>query len=110
MKIIDNGCLVTDWSDIKEDSVNGQSGSSHSKIIEYGEIRVRTIEYSPGYEADHWCPKGHIIFVLEGELVIKLKDGTDYRINKGMSFVCGDNESNMHSAASKNGATVIIID
>jgi|GEM_PF-4387406 len=25
-----------------------------------GNIRVRMVEYTPGYLADHWCNRGHI--------------------------------------------------
>ena len=110
MKITDNGIFTTDWVDVESKSVDGEHGTSQSKTLEYSEIRIRIIEYSPGYKADHWCPKGHIIFVLEGELIIKLKDETEYRISKGMSFICGDSEINSHAAYSKNGASVLIID
>ena len=110
MKIIDCGSLSTDWSSLVSESVEGLSGNSRSKSIKYGNIRMRTMEYSPGFEADHWCPRGHIIFVLEGEITIKLKDETEQKISKGMSFICGDNETNPHMVYSKKGAFVIIID
>jgi hypothetical protein len=39
-----------------------------------GEIRVRKVEYSAGYKADHWCKKGHIILCTEGEMETELDE------------------------------------
>jgi hypothetical protein len=36
------------------------------------------VEYTPGYVADHWCQKGHVLLVLEGELETVLADGRVY--------------------------------
>ena len=71
---------------------------------------MRIVRYSAGYEADHWCSKGHILHGLEGDVIIKLKDETEYHLKKGMSIICGDNLENPHKAISKKGAAILIID
>ncbi len=68
------------------------------------------IEYSPGYKADHWCPRGHVLLVLEGELVIELKDGQKFTLMPGMSFQVADDEENPHLALTEAGADVFIVD
>jgi len=68
------------------------------------------IEYSPGYKADHWCPRGHVLLVLEGELNIELKDGQKFKLTPGMSFQVADDEENPHLAFTDAGAKVFIVD
>src|SRR5579859_3566391 len=46
--------------------------------------------YPPGYLADHWCAKGHVIRCLSGSLDIELEDGTRFRLEPGKSYHVGD--------------------
>lgn len=110
MKIQDIPFTVTNWEEITTEAYKGEPGTSYWRTIQKGDIRVRKIEYSPGYRADHWCGRGHILLVLEGELFIQLKDGTEYTLSQGQSFIVGDDESNPHLAYTDKGAKVFIVD
>jgi len=101
---------VTNWSEITHVEHKGEAGTSYWKSFEGGNIRVRTVEYSPGFRSDHWCPRGHVLLVLSGKLVIELKDGRRYEMTPGTSFQAGDDESNPHLAYTDEGAKVFIVD
>ena len=73
-------------------------------------MRVRIVEYSPGFRSDHWCPRGHILLVLEGSLTIRLKDGREYVLDQMKSFQAGDDDQNPHMALTDSGARVFIVD
>ena len=77
--------------------------------MRFGTIRVRIVEYSAGYMADHWCSKGHILFCLEGELLTELKDGRQFTLTAGMSYQVADN-AEAHRSYSKTGARLFIVD
>ena len=98
-----------DWSSISEEKISGETGYVIIKIKKFGNIQIRKIEYSQNYKADHWCDKGHIVYVLHGELIIEYKEHSSHIIKSGMSYVVGD-KSLSHKAVSMNGATVLIID
>jgi len=110
MKIQNIPFTVTDWERITLEEYKGETGTSYWQTFKKGDIRVRKIEYSPGYRADHWCGKGHILLVLEGELVIQLKNGQEYTLTQGKSFQAADDESNPHLALTEKGAKVFIVD
>lgn len=110
MKIQDVPFQITVWSKIDPVEQKGENGTSFWRIFEDGNIRVRMVEYSPDFISDHWCGRGHILLVLEGELIIKLKDGKVLRLNSGTSFQVADDESNPHLAFSEKGAKVFIVD
>ena len=42
---------------------------------DFAGVRVRMVEYTPGYISDHWCNKGHVLLCLDGELETELEDG-----------------------------------
>lgn len=81
----------------------------HWRAQNFGDIRVRLVEYTPGYLADHWCDKSHIVFCLEGELETELADGRKFTIKPGMSYQVGDNDAPLPSS-SKIGAKLFIVD
>ena len=110
MKIQDIPFTVTDWSTIAPVEYKGESGTSYWKTFEDGNIRVRMVEYSPEFVSDHWCPRGHVLLVLEGELSIELKDGRVFHLASGMSFQSGDDDINPHFARSEKGAKVFLVD
>jgi len=110
MKLENVPFTVSDWSTILVEEYKGESGTSFWRTFEMGNIRVRMVEYSPGYYADHWCGRGHVLLVLEGELGIKLKDGQEDTLLSGMSFQAGDDEDNPHLAFTEKGAKVFIVD
>jgi hypothetical protein len=72
-------------------------------------LRVRLVEYSAGYLADHWCQKGHIVHCLDGEFVSELQNGEAFSLTKGMTYIVSDNMSS-HRSFSKSGVKLLIID
>lgn len=110
MKIKDVPFTVTPWERETPAENKGETGTSFWRTFEEGNIRVRMIEYSPGYKADHWCPRGHVLLVLQGELVIELKNGQKFKLTPGMSFQVADDEENPHLALTEGGAEVFIVD
>jgi hypothetical protein len=109
MKIEDCPFLATDWNKILPIEHPGQSGKALWKTLQVGEIRIRMVEYTPGYIADHWCTRGHILLVMEGELVTELKDGRVFTLRPGMSYqVATDAEP--HRSSTKSGAKLFIVD
>ena len=73
-------------------------------------VRVRKVEYSPGYLADHWCDRGHILFVYEGVLDTELKDGRVYTLKPGMSYQVSDNGDSPHRSRTEIGAKLFVVD
>ncbi len=100
---------VIDWSKVERTDHQGEKGIAYWRTLQFGDIRVRMVEYSPGYLADHWCSKGHILFCLEGELETQLKDGRRITLTSGMSYQVGDNIE-PHRSYSAEGATLFIVD
>jgi hypothetical protein len=100
---------VTDWKEIKEERHDGETGFATWKTRKFGEIRVRMVEYSAGYQADHWCEKGHIILLLEGELYTEIKDGKVNLLQPGMSYQVSDNLA-PHRSHTDTGAKLFIVD
>jgi hypothetical protein len=98
-----------DWSKVPKTEHRGETGTAIWQTIEYGGLRIRIVEYSAGYMADHWCPKGHIVHCLDGEFVSELQDGGTCTLTKGMTYVVSDGMS-PHRSHSKNGVRVMIID
>jgi hypothetical protein len=77
---------TTDWDQVPEVERPGASGVVRSRTRQLGAIRVRMVEYSPGYVADHWCEKGHILLCLEGILHTELSDGRRLVLSPGMTY------------------------
>lgn len=100
---------TTDWSRIPTTVHKGETGEAYWQTQQFGNIRVRVVEYSPGYIADHWCQKGHIIYCLEGEMLSELQDGSKHILSKGMSYIVSDDLSS-HRSITENGVKLFIID
>ena len=100
---------TVDWLGIPTEEHEGITGKAFWKIFKMGEIRIRMVEYSPGYFADHWCNKGHIIYCIAGEMTTELDDGREFILSKGMTYHVGDN-TNPHRSKSKTGCTLFIVD
>lgn len=100
---------VTDWSSVEPSEHPGDTGVAHWRTREFGEIRVRMVDYSPGYLADHWCERGHILLCLEGELVTELSDGRTVTLTPGMSYQVADN-AEAHRSSTESGARLFIVD
>jgi quercetin dioxygenase-like cupin family protein len=97
------------WAEQPRSEIPGEAGITISRTVQQGDLRVRVVEFSPGYLADHWCPKGHVVFVLEGTLTSDLDDGRSFTTSAGSCFVVGDNDGR-HRARTDTGAKVFIVD
>jgi len=100
---------TTDWLSVSPTTHKGDAGEAVWRTKEFGEIRVRLVDYSPGYVADHWCSKGHIIFCVDGELVTDLKDGRSFTLKPGMSYQVADDDG-QHRSHTDKGARLFIVD
>ena len=98
-----------DWSLIPKTVYKGETGSSYWQTILFEGLRVRIVEYSAGYLADHWCQKGHIVHCLSGEFISELQSGENVTLSEGMSYIVSDDMSS-HRSFSKNGVKLLIID
>jgi len=109
MQISDIPFATTDWSGVERVEHKGESGIARWRSRQFGNIRVRMLEYSPGYRADHWCVKGHILFCIQGELHTELADGRTFTLKPGMSYQVADN-AEPHRSRSETGATLFVVD
>jgi quercetin dioxygenase-like cupin family protein len=109
MKIADIPFGITDWSTIERTAHPGETGIAYWRTQRFGEIRVRMVEYSPGYLADHWCGKGHILLCLDGELHTELADGRVFTLRAGASYQVADG-AEPHRSSTESGAMLFIVD
>ncbi len=100
---------TTDWSQVATTEHKGERGLAYWQTQHFGAVRVRMVEYSPGYLADHWCVKGHILLCTEGELHTELKDGRTFTLKPGMSYQVADN-AEPHRSHTEHGAKLFIVD
>jgi hypothetical protein len=100
---------TTDWSSIERTAHAGESGTAYWRTREFGGIRVRMVEYTPGYLADHWCQKGHILLCLEGELHTELADGRTVTLTPGTSYQVADG-AEAHRSSTATGARLFVVD
>lgn len=110
MKIPPLAFTVTDWDAITPTVHPGETGEAQWRTFEVGDLRVRLVEYSPGYLADHWCHRGHVLFVLEGELISELEDGRRFTLTPGMSYQVSDDGDSPHRSATTTGVKLFIVD
>jgi quercetin dioxygenase-like cupin family protein len=98
-----------DWSTVTPTEHAGITGKAFWRTMEIGNIRVRMVEYTAGYKADHWCNRGHVLLVLEGELTTELNDGRTFTLKRGMSYHVA-NDANPHRSHTESGAKLFIVD
>ena len=110
MKIRNVPFTAIDWDKVSPEEHKGETGTSFWRICESGNSRVRMVDFSAGYKADHWCGRGHVLLVLEGEIVVELKDGRTFPLGRGMGFQVGDDERNPHLVRTSFASRVIIVD
>ena len=110
MKIPTLPFTVTDWSSIEPSVHPGETGQALWRTLDIGELRVRMVEYSPGYLADHWCDRGHVLFVVTGEIDTELRDGRRFTLKPGMSYQVSDFGDAAHRSSTTTGATLFIVD
>jgi quercetin dioxygenase-like cupin family protein len=110
MDIMNVPFSAVDWSKVPETLHRGERGFATWKSFEAGNIRVRLVEYSPDYLADHWCERGHVIHILEGEMVSELRDGTKTPMSAGMSYFMSNDPANPHRSSTTSGVKLFIVD
>ena len=100
---------TTDWSTVEPTTHPGERGVALWRTRQFGDLRVRMVEYSAGYVADHWCSKGHILLCLSGELHTELRDGRTFVLTPGTSYQVAD-AAEAHRSSAPAGATLFIVD
>ncbi|MBK8367656.1 MAG: DHCW motif cupin fold protein [Bacteroidetes bacterium] len=98
-----------DWTGIEKVEYPGTTGTAIWQTIQFDGLRIRVVEYSAGYLADHWCQKGHIVHCLEGDFVTELETGECTKLTRGMTYVVSDDMSS-HRSVSANGVKLLIVD
>ncbi len=98
-----------DWTSIERIEYKGECGVAFWQTIEFGGLRIRLVEYSGGYLADHWCQKGHIVHCLDGEFITELSTGEKMTLKKDETYIVSD-ELSSHRSFSENGVRLLIID
>jgi len=109
MKMRDTLFTVIDWDQMPGSEHLGQTGKALWRTRVFGDMRVRLVEYTVGYMADHWCSKGHVLFVVEGSLDTELDDGRIFSLTADSSYQVGDDQ-NLHRSRSVEGARLFIVD
>ena len=100
---------VIDWDQIEKTAHSGETGMSSWKTIAKDGLRIRLVEYGPGYLADHWCRKGHFVHCLSGEFTTELEGGNQFVLTEGMSYLVSD-ELSTHRSSSSGGVKLLIVD
>mgnify|MGYP001554819672 CR=1 FL=1 len=100
---------TVDWAAIEKAEHKGETWTSFWQTLQFGGLRIRIVEYTEGYLADHWCEKGHVVHCLEGEFITELKTGEKLSLSKGKSYIVSD-ELSSHRSFSKNGVKLLIVD
>ncbi len=109
MKISNIAFNTVDWAQIPAVKKTADVGQVFWRTQQFGEIRVRMVEYTPGYVSDHWCVKGHVLLCMEGELITELEDGRVFTLKPGMSYQVADN-AEPHRSRAPLGAKLFIVD
>jgi hypothetical protein len=104
------GPAAVDWPSVPISKQAGVSGVAEARVHQFGDAQIRLVSYGPDYVSDHWCHKGHIVFVVDGMLIIEHRDGQRYELAAGMSYHVGDDEGSPHRVISRHGASIFIVD
>ena len=110
MNIVQVPFGTVDWDRVAHTEHAGERGTAMWRTIEVGNLRLRRVTYSAGYRADHWCARGHVLYVLCGELRTELRDGRTFTLRAGMSYHVADGEGEAHRSWTEEGAELFIVD
>jgi quercetin dioxygenase-like cupin family protein len=98
-----------DWTEVPATVHHGEAGTATWRTVQTGSVRIRLVTYSPGYRADHWCSKGHIVHVLSGQFTTVHDDGASHALSAGMTYYVGD-DVRPHRSHTEVGAQLLIVD
>ncbi|TDK44510.1 DHCW motif cupin fold protein [Antarcticimicrobium luteum] len=110
MKLPDMPFTLFDRTNMAAEECPGEHGTSRERRLDLDGLRVRVIDYGPGYVADHWCDRGHVLYVLSGEMTVVLKDGRETRLTPGMGFCVSDFGDAAHLVRTQAGCQAFIVD
>lgn len=100
---------IVDWDVVPKEEHRGDTGFATWQILTVGDIRIRRLEYSVNYKADHWCKKGHIIHCIDGEMSTELDDGRMMQLTAGKTYIVGD-DCEAHRTSTEKGCVLFIVD
>jgi mannose-6-phosphate isomerase class I len=100
---------IIDWNGLPTKINQGQTGKAFSQMVVYPGLRIRMVEYSAGYLADHWCQKGHLVYCIEGEVINEQENGDRFILKQGMSYIVTDDMSS-HRSRAENKVKLLIVD
>ena len=109
MQMTDIPFTTVEWATVEPTIHTGTTGTATWRTRQFGSVRVRMLEYSPGYSADHWCTKGHVLLCVDGELRTELQDGRVFVLRPGMSYQVADG-AEAHRSSSATGARLFVVD
>jgi len=109
MELATHPFSTIDWSALEHTVHIGTTGEAHWRTVQIGDTRIRMVDYSPGYLADHWCTRGHVLLVMQGELHTELDDGRNVVLTAGHSYQVGSNME-AHRSSTSGGARLFIVD
>ncbi len=109
MKISPFSFQTIDWAAIPVEEHSGDTGMAYWQVVVMNDIRIRKVHYSPGYSADHWCKKGHVLFCINGEMETTLEDGRIFSLTKDTMYLVGD-DCEAHRSSTKGGCELLIVD
>lgn len=110
MKLVDVPYALIDWQNVESAEVKGITGNAFWKTKKFNDLRIRIIEKSPGYRADHYCKKGHVIYVIEGEMEIYFENDEKFSVSTGQTVFLGDDPEFGHCTFTEKGIKYFIID
>ena len=100
---------IIDWNTIPKTVHAGESGTATWQTLQYPGLRIRIVEYSKGYQSDHWCQKGHVVYCLEGEVTNEQENGETIVLRPGMGYVVSD-ELSSHRSKTGEKVKLLIMD
>ncbi len=107
MQIVGIPFTITDWEEVIREEQTGDTGRASVRAVEVGGIRMRMVEYTADYSADHWCDRGHVVLVLEGEIVMEFEGDRTFTVGPGTSFLVADDP---HKVYAKSAAKLFVVD
>src|SRR5512134_3745280 len=108
MKLTNIPFETTNWAEVAASEHSGEFGTAAWRTLQRGDVRIRVVDYTPGYIANHWCAKGHVVYCLEGELVTELRDGRVFVLKAGMGYQVADGDT-PHRSSTVVGARLFIV-